>query len=88
MQSVKCNTAVDNINVGDLVKFYTDVPIFKHKEKTEYGDRNPGIVIESSCERFNTYSPDKFMILWANNDITVEYISYIRLTSKLPGYPP
>jgi len=61
------------VKVGDLVKFHSSSWV---TDRDDY--KNPGIIIEHVA-----VIPNRFRILWADQRVTVEHVSYLKpLTSS------
>ena len=64
------------MNTGDLVLFQSSYDKFME----EYGDRNPGIIIEVGSNSATV------RVLWANGEITHEHASYITIANRHLGF--
>ena len=62
------------MKVGDLVRFTTSAPAFRHAKK-KYS--NPGIVLRAT-KSSNEPGGNIFRILWADKKITSEYRSFLK----------
>jgi hypothetical protein len=63
------------MKIGDVVKFHTSGWVFNHAN-ARY--ENPGVVIED----VSGASTFRYRVLWANEKMTVEHASYLKLVKE------
>ncbi len=61
------------MKTGDLVKFETNSWVMR---RDDYA--NPGVILGQSASGV----PQRYRVMWADQKITVEHISYLKLLSK------
>ncbi len=68
------------MKVGDLVNFHTSGWVFAHAQ-ARY--KNPGVVIEDRSNPSSRVENGRsYLILWADQKLTVEHFSYLKLAKE------
>jgi hypothetical protein len=64
------------VKVGDVVNFTSNSWVFAGAVA---GYENPGVILE---DRSGEGAGSRYLVLWADKKLTVEYVSYLRLGEK------
>ena len=73
LANLKSGSAMKEVRIGDLVKFYSGFDAFQRG----YHNKNPGIVLSVSVGGW-AGKQKSAEVLWSDEKITTEHIAYLR----------